>query len=64
MPQFPRDLLVSLPEPKPRVTDNLVTRALSQTVGSDDLLPQSWSRMPFTTFGALFSVFKAVQGCT
>lgn len=37
MPQFPRDLLVSLPVPKPRVADNLVKRALSQAVGSDDL---------------------------
>lgn len=37
MPQFPRDLLVSLPVPPPRVADNLVNRALSQAVGSDDL---------------------------
>lgn len=37
MPQFPRDLLVSLSVPTPKVEDKLVNRALSQSVGSDDL---------------------------
>lgn len=37
MLQFPGDLLASLSVPTPRAADNLVNRALSQTVESDDL---------------------------
>jgi len=36
MLQFPGDLLASLSVPTPRAADNLVNRALSQTVESDD----------------------------
>lgn len=37
MLQFPRDPLALLSVPTPRVADNLMNRALSQAVGSDDL---------------------------
>lgn len=37
MLQFSGDLLASLSVPAPRAADNLVNRALSQTVESDDL---------------------------